>query len=215
MLSSCETPASKSAERRSQHQSWKMEQMPLWMNPRPEIREGASLPMENPHKPASHCEWNQWLITAPFMVHIRDMSTLESRSPGLYKIGGRGNNYGQWVYWFGHYDSSSNFKRWWRAQMEHRACTTPSPYHLLSQTPLRFSGELLRIFWKTLMWDITASVLNPLSNTSEEYNFLSVLPLLCKQVARFQLAEAFHLLLINKNKGTYFTWLYSPVLLTL
>lgn len=40
MLSSCETPASNSAERRGQHQSWKREQMPLWMNPRPEIRRG-------------------------------------------------------------------------------------------------------------------------------------------------------------------------------
>ena len=83
MLSSCETPASNSTERRSQHQSWKREQMPLWMNPRPEIRRGGQLPMENPHKPEPHREWNQWLITAPFTVHMTDMGILKSRSPGF------------------------------------------------------------------------------------------------------------------------------------
>lgn len=141
MLSSSETPASKSAEKRSQHQSWKTEQMPLWMNPRPEIRRGGQFAYGE-----STQAWVS-LWTKPMTNHSSFHGThnrheyLGKQKPWFVQKRRKRKQLWPVVYWFGHHDSSYNFIRWWRAQIEHRACTTPSPYHLLSLTPLRFPRE--------------------------------------------------------------------------
>lgn len=98
-------------------------------------------------------------------------------------------------------------KRWWRAQIEHRACTTPSPYH----TPLT---DTLRFPENPLMWDITAFSVTLSPIHLRNLTFCQSCPYSASEWPDFNWLKDFHLLLINKNKGTYFTWLYPPVLLT-